>query len=114
MTKKYPLTLPDFHLNKTHVALLKLARSRIKAGERNTVCFALKDGIAMHVSVGIETKKEARLAVDDLHRFVRRAIKGCMYFTDWQYSKGLARTEQEVRKDRVKWLKYIIDHGAKA
>jgi hypothetical protein len=111
MSQYFPEALPDFHLTKTHVKLLKYAKRRIKQGYNEHVCNALQHGADFPDRSGLLKKGtiEVQNATKDLKRFIRRAIDRKIYFDSWQHKHGIHRTDDEARSDRVKWIKYILN-----
>lgn len=112
MEQKYPVVLPDFHLSDIHVKLLKHAKRRIKNGFNEHVCNAIQNGVHSPIQAGLECNREDRSTASlELRNFIRRAIEGKVYFDTWQQSHGLERTREKIRKDRIKWIKYILENA---
>jgi hypothetical protein len=109
MEHKFPTELPDFHLNKTHRRLLRSAKRMIKDYSEDYVCAAIyRSGRHPEESGLTCIYGEGMRAVDDLTRFISRAIEKNVYFESWQHSKGINRTSAKIRKDRVKWINFIL------
>lgn len=112
MEKKFPAALPDFHLTRTHIKLLKHAKRRIKSLENEHVCPAILNGAENPEFSGLKcTYADGLRAAADLKKFIRRAIESRIYFDTWQRAHGIRRTDEQVRGDRVKWINYILENA---
>lgn len=112
MASKFPDALPDFNLTKTHIKLLKYARKRIRQGLSDAVCGAINWGATHPEDSGITCKdKTAIRASADLRRFISRAIEKNVYLCGWQCDNGVHRNSEELRKDRIKWLTYLLENS---
>ena len=116
MAKNFPKALPDFYLREVHVQLLKRARRKIKESSESYLCNALDEA-------SVDMRREGNLALlsqeyqdmlyakYDLLEFIERAIKGSDSLEDWQCDRAIQRTEVEVRSDRCKWVRYILENA---
>jgi hypothetical protein len=110
MAKRFPKALPDFHLTRTHVKLLKYAIVCLRMSTKLYVCSAIEFACDNPGLSGIKCKeKTASRASDDLQKFIRRAIKGESYFEDWQTAKDVPFGD--IRKDRIDWIEYILENA---
>jgi hypothetical protein len=112
MAKIFPEALPDFHLAPRHVKLLECARRRIKRQANSYVCSAISHGVSHMEEAGLRCGEDkARTAARDLKRFINRAIGGNVFFHDWQMEKGVFVDSDQARKDRIKWIDYLLEHA---
>ncbi len=108
--KKFPTALPDFALTDVHIKLLKHAKKKIKGELENYVCCAIDHGALNRDESGLKCDpKDARYAAYDLLKFIRRAIKNCVFFHSWQRMEmEINRTPTQIRKDRLAWIDFLI------
>ena len=69
----YPKTLPDFHLNDTHVKLLKYAKRLLKDNEEDYLCYALDSGVTNPRESKVGFGSEVQVAAVELKKFIYRA-----------------------------------------
>lgn len=115
--KKFPHSFPDFILKERHRLLLLNARLLIEKGEEIFVCEALRRAYQDMYSRNGYNDKLYR-ALNDLRRFIRRALAGDrdanMLRTShatlgaWQRSYGVDRDSSKLRKDRIKWITFLL------
>jgi hypothetical protein len=109
--QRFPDDLPDFYLSKTHVYLLNDARKRIKEGTESFVCGALSRAAFNANPSEFGGKDELTLQKFNIKKFINRAIEGRGYFHDWQQAHGIFVSHEQAVKDRVKWIKYILENA---
>lgn len=111
----FPKSLPDFVLTKAHVKLLKFSKKSIKRRESTYICNAIRSGAYRANSLeGIRvkfTEADVNFAALELRKFIRRALQENTYLSAWQTLKGIERTPDERRGDRVAWIKYILKNA---
>lgn len=118
MAKNFPKATPDFYLREVHIKLLKRARRKIKDGSKSFLCPALDAALNdMRADRRVELLspeyRDMLYAKCDLHEFIGRALKKSAYLEDWQDARAITRTPEEVRSDRLKWVRYILENTSR-
>lgn len=90
-------------LTKGERKALMVARALIESGERNYICFALGAAWAMGVCSRKELCRLKRYIQDQLGAGESGSLWG------WQKERGMFPTDDQIRKDRIAWIDWMLD-----
>lgn len=100
----FPTNSPDFDLRRKHRTLLRIARGFIADGTCTFICNALREAVEQLT----ETEVNATREYNELTRFIMRTLAGRHSLDQWQSQHGIKRTRKQRRKDRKKWIDFLL------